>query len=65
MIAYANEVSDVENEIYMTMLDHAPVNSKEVKDFTRKDVVLSRVCDFILSGFPEDFEAEGQFCSIC
>ena len=61
MIAYANEVSDVENEIYMTMLDHAPVNSKEVKDFTRKDVVLSRVCDFILSGFPEDFEAEGEF----
>ena len=43
------------------MLDHAPVNSKEVKEYTPRDTIMSRVCDFILSGFPEDFEAEGEF----
>ena len=45
------------NEIYMVRLDHAPVTAAEVKRETGRDPIMSRVRDFILSGWPEEFDA--------
>ena len=63
MLARESEVSDISNEVYMTELDHSPITSKEVRECTRRDPLLSRVYDFILCGWPSDFEADSDFAA--
>ena len=60
-IAWITEVSNIRNEIYMVNLEHSPVTAIEVRKETFKDPVLSRVHEFVLSGWPDEFEAENVF----
>ena len=60
-IAWISEVSNIQNEIYMVVLEHSPVTAVEVKRETFKDPVLSRVHEFVLLGWPDEFEAEQVF----
>ena len=61
LLAIESEVSDIANEINMVSLDHSPVTCKEVKNATEKDVVLSRVSDFVLHGWPDEMEVDIGF----
>ena len=61
LLAIESEVSDIANEINMVSLDHSPVTCKEVKNATEKDVVLSRVSDFVLHGWPDEMEVDSGF----
>ena len=45
----------VPNHIHMVDLVHAPVTSAEVKRETGKDVVLTRVKEFVVEGWPDEF----------
>ena len=56
-LATHKEVSEMENEVHMVRMDRAPVNAKEMATETRKDPLLSKVHDYILEGWPEEFEA--------
>ena len=60
-IALLCEVSDIVNRVHMVELAHSLVTASEVKNATSKDPVLSRVHEFVLSGWPEGFEAEEAF----
>jgi len=52
------DVSNVENNIYMVDLDRSPVTAKETKLHTDRDIVLSRVRDFVKDQWPEDLEVD-------
>ena len=41
----------------MTQMDKSPVTAKEVREWSRRDTILSRVIDFVLKGWPDEFEA--------
>ena len=43
--------SSVTNKIFMTELIHAPVNSNEVGEFSKRDPIISNVVDYVLSGW--------------
>ena len=45
----------------MVNLSRALVASVEVKTHTRRDPVLSRVLEFVLKGWPEEFSASESF----
>ncbi len=44
----------------MVNLCKAPVTSVQVKAYTRRDPVMSRVVDFVLNGWPEEFCASEE-----
>ena len=52
------DVSNVENNIYMVDLDRSPVTAKETKLHTDRDIVLSKVRDFVKDQWPEDLELD-------
>ena len=58
--ALETEVSKVSNDIMMVNLCKAPVTSVQVKAYTRRDPVMSRVVDFVLNGWPEEFCASEE-----
>ena len=59
--ALETEISAVNNDIMMVNLSRAPVTSVEVKTRTRRNPVLSRVLEFVLKGWPEEFSASESF----
>ncbi len=59
-LATLHEVSWLENEIHMVTLDRAPVTAAEVSSETRCDPLFSRVHDFILHDWPEEFDVSEE-----
>ena len=59
-LATVQEVSWLENEIHMVTLDRAPVTAAEVSSETRRDPVLGKVHDFVLHGWPEEFDVSEE-----
>ena len=59
--ALETEISKVNNDVMMVNLSRAPVTSIEAKTHTRRDPVLSRVLEFVLNGWPEEFSASEEF----
>ena len=57
-LATPHEVSWLQNQVHMVTLDRAPVTAEEVSSATRRDPMLSRVHDFVLYGWPEEFEVD-------
>jgi len=54
------EVSSDTNEIHMMTMDCAPVTAAEVSAMTRRDPVLGKIHDFVLQGWPEEFDADDE-----
>ena len=44
--------SPVKHKLSMTELIHAPVTSKEIGEFSKRDPIISNVIDFVLFGWP-------------
>ena len=44
------QFSSVKKQVFRTELIHAPVTSKEIREFSKRDLIISNVIDFALFG---------------
>ena len=54
----SDKTSNSKNQINLCELSHSPVTSKEVKLYTKRDSILSRMHDFVLQGWPQEVKDE-------